>query len=59
MEKPSIIEDRIKMLHEAIRDEQATIFNIDWKARTLRMVNSLGPMSRFCCRVFHRHWSRS
>ncbi len=41
MEKPSIIEDRIKMLHEAIRDEQATIFNIDWKARTLLMVNSI------------------
>jgi hypothetical protein len=36
-----IIEDRIKMLHEAIRDEQATIFNIDWKARTLLMVNSI------------------
>jgi len=41
MEKASIIEDRIKMLHEAIRDEQATIFNIDWKARTLLMVNSI------------------
>jgi hypothetical protein len=41
MEKISIIEDRIKMLHEAIRDEQATIFNIDWKARTLLMVNSI------------------
>lgn len=41
MEKTSIIEDRINMLHEAIRDEQATIFNIDWKARTLLMVNSI------------------
>jgi len=41
MEKTSIIEDRIKMLHEAVRDEQATIFSIDWKARTLLMVNSI------------------
>jgi hypothetical protein len=40
-EKKSIIEDRIKLLHEAIRDGQATIFNIDWKARTLLMVNSI------------------
>jgi hypothetical protein len=40
-EKTSIIEDRIKMLHEAIRDEQATIFSIDWKARTLLMTNSI------------------
>jgi hypothetical protein len=37
----AIIDDRIKMLFEAIRDEQATIFNIDWKARTLLMVNSI------------------
>jgi len=39
--KTSIIEARIKMLHEAIRDEQATIFSIDEKARTLLMVNSI------------------
>lgn len=40
-EKKSIVEDRIRMLYEAIRDEQATIFNIDWKARSLLTVNSI------------------
>ena len=39
--KKPIIDDRIKLLFEAIRDEQATIFSIDWKARTILMVNSI------------------
>jgi hypothetical protein len=39
--KTSIVEQRVEMLHEAIRDEQATIFSIDEKARTLLMVNSI------------------
>jgi hypothetical protein len=40
-ETKSIIDDRINLLFEAIRDEQSTIFNLDWKARTILMANSV------------------
>jgi hypothetical protein len=40
-EQQDIRQDRMKLLYDAIRDSQMTIINIDWKARTLLMVNAI------------------